>query len=174
VALNHLWRLGRSEDELAGLALGLGADVPVFIRGHSAFGQGLGERLTPVILPDRWFVILDPGVAVATGELFQAPDLTRNSAPTTIPRFFSGGDARNVFEPVVRARYPAVARALDWLDGYGDARLTGTGACVFAGFEREAEARDVATRCPNEFTAHVSRGVNESPLLAALRGNAPR
>ena len=169
IALNRLWQLGRTEDELAALALELGADVPLFVRGHSAFGRGRGEQLTPVSLPGRWFVVIDPGVAVATGELFQAPDLTRNSPPTTIRRFFSGESTTNVFEPVVRARYPAVARAMDWLGTHSEARLTGTGACVFAAFETETEARDVATRCPSEFRSFAARGLDESPLLVALR-----
>ena len=169
VALNRLWGLDRSEDELAGLALELGADVPLFVRGHSAFGRGRGDQLTPVSLPQRWFVVVDPGVSVATGELFQAPDLTRNSPPTTIRRFFSGGSTTNVFEPVVRARYPAVAGALDWLGTHAEARLTGTGGCVFAGFEGEAEARNVATRCPGDFRSFVARGLDESTLLVALR-----
>jgi 4-diphosphocytidyl-2-C-methyl-D-erythritol kinase len=169
VVLNRLWQLGRTEDELAALALELGADVPLFVRGHSAFGRGRGEQLTPVSLPERWFVVVDPGVAVATGELFQAPDLTRNSPPTTIRRFFSGESTTNVFEPVVLARYPAVARAMDWLGSHAQARLTGTGGCVFAAFEAEAKAKDVATRCPSEFRSFVARGVDESPLLVALR-----
>ena len=169
VVLNRLWRLGLGEDALAGLAFALGADVPLFVRGRSAFGQGRGERLTPIALPQRWFLVLDPGAQVPTGELFQAPDLTRNSAPSTIRRFFSSADTRNVFEPVVRSRYPSVAQALDWLGAHAASRLTGTGGCVFAAFERETEARGIANLCPPAFRAFVARGVDESPLLAAMR-----
>src|SRR5690606_18401954 len=125
VALNEIWGTGLDEDALADIGLRLGADVPVFVRGHSAWAEGVGEVLTPLDLPGRWYVVVDPGVQVPTAGLFAAPELTRDCAPLTIPLFVSGARTANVFEPVVRARFPAVASALDWLNGYADARLSG-------------------------------------------------
>jgi 4-diphosphocytidyl-2-C-methyl-D-erythritol kinase len=168
VALNALWGTGLDDDALAGLGLRLGADVPVFVRGRSSWAEGVGDALVPIELPARWFVVVDPHEAVATGPIFQAPELTRDSAPTTIPRFLAGEATRNDLEPVVRARYRRVARALEWLDTRAPARLTGSGGCVFAAFASEHEAREVAAACPDEFAAEVARGVSESPLRRAL------
>jgi 4-diphosphocytidyl-2-C-methyl-D-erythritol kinase len=174
LGLNDLWRTGLSIDELAALGLTLGADVPLFVRGSSAWGEGRGERLAPMSLPPRWFLVLHPGVAVSTAEIFQAPELTRNSSVITI-RAFAEGQTRNVCEPVVRARYREVAAALDWLDAQIEvrearvsARLTGTGACIFAGFEREQDARQIAQRVPEGWSSFVARGLDRSPLHAAL------
>src|SRR5690606_1151182 len=121
-------RLG--EAALAELALRLGADVPVFVRGRSAWAEGVGERLTALELPRRWYVVVDPGVHVPTAELFQAPELTRDAAPLTIPLFASGAPTARAFEPLARARFPAVAQALDWLNGHAPARLSGSGGCI--------------------------------------------
>ena len=137
VALNALWACGLSTDELAAIGITLGADVPVFIRGRSGVGEGVGERLTPVELPNSWFVVINPGVAVPTRDVFQAPELTRNSPVLTIPALLAFG-GRNDCEPVVRERYPEVAAALDWLGRYASARLTGTGSCLFARFASAA------------------------------------
>jgi 4-diphosphocytidyl-2-C-methyl-D-erythritol kinase len=170
VALNRLWRTGLSIDRLAQLGLALGADVPVFVRGRSAYASGIGEVLTPVTLSERSYLVIDPGQIVPTGELFQAPDLTRNTPRSTISRFLAGDTTRNDFEPVVRRRYPKVAAALDWLAQFAPSRLTGSGGCVFAAFESEQEARRIAATCPTQFAAHVALGVNESPLHAAVQG----
>lgn len=167
VALNHHWGTGLDEDALAGLGLRLGADVPVFVRGRAAVARGIGERLEPVSPAEPWFVVVDPGVAVSTAAVFQDPELTRNSAPTTIPGLLSGG-GRNDCEAVVRRRYPAVARALDWLGRHGEARLTGTGGCLFAAFDTERAAREVARQVPDPWRGHVARGLNRSPLLERL------
>lgn len=167
VALNHLWGAGFSADALADLGLQLGADVPVFIRGRSAWAEGVGEDLRAVDLPESWFVIIDPGIAVSTAEVFSAPELTRNTPRTTI-RAFLAGEVRNDCEPVVRGRYPEVGEALDWLGGFAPARLTGTGGCLFAAFGRECDARAVAARVPREWAAFVARGMSRSPLLARL------
>lgn len=167
VALNEIWRSGLNVDELAAIGARLGADVPVFVRGRSAWAEGLGERLTPLELPPRWFVIVHPGVSVPTAEVFQAPELTRNSPVTTIPAFFSSG-GRNDCEPVVRQRFPVVAAALDWLSLFAPARLTGTGACVFAAFARLEEAERVAARVPETWRSFVARGLDRSPLHATL------
>lgn len=167
VALNRLWHLGLKIDEIAAIGLELGADVPVFVHGCNAWAEGVGERLTPVELPPRWFLILHPGVHVATREVFQAPELTRNSPLTTIRGFFDSG-GRNDCEPVVRQRFPAVAEALDWLSRFAPARLTGTGSCIFASFERAADAERIAARVPDAWRSFVARGLDRSPLHAAL------
>ncbi|MBS0570448.1 MAG: 4-(cytidine 5'-diphospho)-2-C-methyl-D-erythritol kinase [Proteobacteria bacterium] len=168
VALNVLWECGLSEDELAGIGAALGADVPVFVRGRSAWAKGVGDELTPVDLPPRWFVIVDPGVAVPTGELFRAPELTRDSAPTTIQRFLAGKEMANAFEPVVREHFPLIDAALDWLGQFGQARLSGSGGCGFLAIDSERAACDIARQCPQPFRAWTARGVNRSPLLDAL------
>ncbi|MEP6881137.1 MAG: 4-(cytidine 5'-diphospho)-2-C-methyl-D-erythritol kinase, partial [Dokdonella sp.] len=131
VALNQLWGCGLPLTELADLGLQLGADVPLFIHGRSAFAEGVGERLVPIELAEQTYVVCDPGVSIATAELFRAHELTRDSAPLTIAGFVSGSKTQNAFEPVVRARYPAIGKALDWLSKSGNARLTGTGGVVF-------------------------------------------
>lgn len=166
VALNRLWGGGLGEEALAALGLALGADVPVFVRGHSAWAEGVGERLTALDLPERWYVLVDPRVSVPTAALFQAPELTRNSPPLTISRFLAGVDTSNAFEPVVRARYPQVARALDWLGRFGAARLSGSGGCGFLAVASAQEAARIVAQCPGEFAAQAARGVNVSPLCA--------
>lgn len=167
VALNHLWSCGLSSLELAALGLRLGADVPVFIHGHAAWAEGVGEQLTPVELPEPWFLVLIPAVSVSTAEIFGAAELTRNSPPITI-RAFLAGEGGNVCETVVRSRYPAVAAALDWLGQYGTARMTGTGACVFAAFESEVLAQQAFAQRPDEWHGFVARGRNRSPLHERL------
>jgi 4-diphosphocytidyl-2-C-methyl-D-erythritol kinase len=168
LALNHLWRTGLSPEKLADIGLGLGSDVPVFVYGSSAWAEGRGERLEPVELPERWFVVVHPGVHVATAPVFQAPELTRNSPKLTMRGLFQAG-GRNDCESVVRARFPEVAEALDWLARSAPARLTGTGACVFAEFARAADAERVAARVPDRWTSFVARGLNTSPVLERLR-----
>ena len=168
VALNHLWRLGLDEDALAGLGRQLGADVPVFVRGRSAWGEGIGDQFSPIRLPRRHYVVLDPREPVPTATLFQAPELTRNAPRATISSFASGETAENAFLPVVRARHPRVAEALDWLGGFGAARLSGSGGCVFLELRSLARACAVADRCPAAFRAYVARGMDVSPLHDAL------
>ncbi|QDE38587.1 4-(cytidine 5'-diphospho)-2-C-methyl-D-erythritol kinase [Luteibacter pinisoli] len=167
VGLNALWDTGLDEDALAALGLKLGADVPVFVRGRSAWAEGVGERLETIRLPRRWYVVLDPAEHVPTPALFAAPELTRNAPQATISSFVSGTSAENAFEPVVRARHPRVAAALDWLAGFGHARLSGSGGCVFLETRTFEAALAVASRCPGAFTAHVAAGVDPSPLLLA-------
>jgi 4-diphosphocytidyl-2-C-methyl-D-erythritol kinase len=168
VALNHLWRLGLDEDTLAALGGRLGADVPVFVRGRSAWAEGIGEQLSPVQLPPRHYVVLDPRESVPTAALFQAPELTRNAPRATISSFVSGETVENAFEPVVRARYPRVVEALEWLGGHGKARLSGSGGCVFVELRSLVRAQAVAERCPAAFTARVASGKDVSPLHEAL------
>jgi 4-diphosphocytidyl-2-C-methyl-D-erythritol kinase len=168
VALNTIWDTDLDEDALADIAVGLGADVPVFVRGTSAWAEGIGERLTPLELPERWFVVVDPGVSLPTRELFQVPELTRNSPQLTIPLFVSGVPTGNAFEPVVRGRFPAVAAALDWLGQHGEARLSGSGGAVFAAVPSRDAGDAVLSDLPAGFRGWVVRGVNESPLRRLL------
>jgi 4-diphosphocytidyl-2-C-methyl-D-erythritol kinase len=172
LALNHLWGCGLSIDELARLGLPLGADVPVFIRGSSAWAEGVGERLEAVELPERWYVVIHPGVAVATRDVFQSPELTRNSPVITIRALFEparGWGGRNDCEPVVRARYSEVADALDWLGRFAPARLTGTGSCLFAACASAIEAERIAAQVPDRWKSFVVRGLNVSPAHEQLR-----
>jgi 4-diphosphocytidyl-2-C-methyl-D-erythritol kinase len=167
LALNRLWGCGLGLEELARLGLPLGADVPVFIRGFSAWAEGVGERLAPLELPEGWYVVIHPGVGVSTRDVFQSPELTRNSPLITIRAFFEAG-GRNDCEPVVRARCPEVAAALDWLSRYAPARLTGTGSCIFASCATAIEAERIAARVPDEWTSFVARGLNISPAHRSL------
>lgn len=167
VGLNAIWETGLDEDALAALGLQLGADVPVFVRGRGAWAEGVGEQLTPIELPEPWYVVIAPAVSVSTAELFASSQLTRNCRPITIADFLSGA-GQNVFEPVVKSRYGAVAEALDWLGQYGPARLTGSGGCVYAPFDSEQQARDVWKRRPDNWSGFVARGLNNSPLLERL------
>lgn len=167
VAMNELWQVGLTVDELAELGLGLGADVPVFVRGRAAWAEGVGERLTPVDFPEPVYVLVRPDAAVGTADVFKAPELTRDSPVTTIGGFLQAG-GRNDCEPVVRARYPQVAAALDWLAGFSPSRLTGTGACVFAALPDVASAAGIARQVPAPWLAWVTRGLNRSPLLDRL------
>jgi 4-diphosphocytidyl-2-C-methyl-D-erythritol kinase len=171
VALNHLWKLHLPVDDLAALGLKLGADVPVFVRGRVAWAEGVGERLTPLYPPlappEANYLILKPNVGVSTAEVFQDPELTRNSAPITIDGFLASG-GRNDCLSVVRRRFPEVARALDWLSRYGAARLTGTGACVFLAVETIELGLEIVRRLPPELDGFLARGLNDSPLLERL------
>jgi len=167
VVLNRLWGLGLDNKELAALGLQLGADVPVFVHGHAALAEGVGEVLEPASPPEPWYLVLVPPVSVSTADIFSAADLTRDTPRTKIPDLISGG-GRNDCEAVVRRRYPEVAAALDWLDRFSPSRMTGTGACVFAGFATEADAQAVARQIPQTWTGFVARGTNRSPLLAAM------
>jgi 4-diphosphocytidyl-2-C-methyl-D-erythritol kinase len=167
LALNELWQCGLSITELADLALTLGADVPVFVQGSSAWAEGVGERLTPVGLPERWYMLIYPGVGTSTGEVFQSAELTRNSPLITIRAFFESG-GRNDCESVVRTRVPAVAEALEWLGRFAPARLTGTGSCVFAAYARAADAERVAAQVPDRWMSFVARGLNSSPVHERL------
>ena len=166
VVLNRLWDCGFDQDRLAAIGLELGADVPVFVRGHSAFAEGVGERLTPLELPAERYLIVDPGVMVPTAELFRSAELTRDMPPMTIHGFVSGESTRNAFEPVVRARYPDVARAFAWLARHGAPRLSGSGGTVFMPITGEGAA--LVAQCPPGMRAWVASGVNRSPLVDAL------
>jgi len=163
IALNRLWQTGLSRAQLQELALQLGADVPLFVFGRSAFAEGVGERLAALQLPPAWYLVLVPETVVSTAEIFSAPELTRNTNAITIAAF-SVGQGRNDLEPVVCQRYPQVARHLEWLRQYGDARMTGSGACVFCGFETEAQAQRVLSELPADMRGFVARGLDRHPL----------
>jgi 4-diphosphocytidyl-2-C-methyl-D-erythritol kinase len=168
LALNQMWQTRLGSAQIAAIGSKLGADVPVFLAGRSAWAEGIGEKLTPLSLgANSWYLIVFPGVAVPTAAVFQAPELTRNSPPTTMRGFLETG-GRNDCEAVVRARFPAVAEALDWLSRHAPARLTGTGSCVFARFSRVEDAERIAARVPDAWRAFVARGLDDSPLLEEL------
>ncbi|MDO9220700.1 MAG: 4-(cytidine 5'-diphospho)-2-C-methyl-D-erythritol kinase, partial [Thiobacillus sp.] len=147
LALNRLWQVNLSREKLQQLALQLGADVPVFVFGQTAFAEGVGEILSPVNVPPAWYVVLMPPVQVPTAAIFAAPELTRNTPALKIARF-SAGMGRNDLQPVVISRYPEVARSFEWLAQFGGAQMTGSGACVFASFETEEAAWDVLRQLP--------------------------
>jgi 4-diphosphocytidyl-2-C-methyl-D-erythritol kinase len=162
-ALNRLWTLGLEPTKLAGLGLRLGADVPVFLFGQSAWAEGVGEILAPIDPPEHWYLVINPGVSVSTAAVFSDPELTRDSPRMTIPDFLSGG-GHNDCEAVVKRRYPEVAAALDWLSRLSPARMTGTGACVFAAFATQAEAQAAYRQLPGGWGGFVARGMNRSAL----------
>ena len=174
-ALDHLWGCALGEDALAALGLRLGADVPVFVRGHNAWAEGVGEVLTPIALPPAWYLIADPGVHAPTAALFQAPELTRNAAPATMAGFVSdptgqGPALGNAFAPVLCQRAPAVQATLDALAAATGlpARLTGSGAGCFVEFAARELAEDALARLPAGVRAWVAAGVARSPLLERL------
>lgn len=168
VALNRLWQAGLDVDALAALGLRLGADVPVFVRGHNAWAEGVGERLQPIALPAAWYVIVEPGVHVPTPLLFADPDLTRDCPQAKIEDFASGTLVGNVFEPMLRRREPAVEAALAALSDIGTARLTGSGSGCFVEFDSQAAAEQGRAKLSKELRARVAAGVARSPLLDAL------
>ncbi len=173
VALNKIWGLRLDPAALAAIGLELGADVPLFIQGRSAWAEGVGERLTPLDLPARHFAVVYPGVGISTAEVFQAPELTRKTAETTIRGFLKAG-GHNDCEPVVAGRSPEVRRALAWLSERGEARLTGTGSCVFAGFADRGAAEAALSGLPTEWRGFVARGLDRSPLQERLAAEQSR
>ena len=164
LALNDLFDLGHSVDELALKGAALGADVPVFVRGTSAWAEGIGDELMPLELPARWFVIIYPDCHVSTQEIFGAPELTRNTPPITVSAFFEG-PVRNDLQPVVESRYEQVSTAIKWLSDHGSAMMTGSGACVFASFQSQAEAQRVAASAKGEFSVFVAKGINRYTVV---------
>ncbi|MBF8701146.1 4-(cytidine 5'-diphospho)-2-C-methyl-D-erythritol kinase [Pseudomonas putida] len=168
LALAHLWQLDWDEDRLATLGLSLGADVPVFVRGHAAFAQGVGEQLTPVDPDEPWYVVLVPQVSVSTVEIFSHPQLTRDSLPLKM-RPVPEGNSRNDCQPVVEQSYPEVRNALNSLGKFTEARLTGTGSCVFGAFPSKAEADKVLALLSATQTGFVAKGSNVSMLRRKLQ-----
>lgn len=170
--LNLLWDLNLEEVELITLGLKLGADVPVFVAGHSAWAEGVGERLTPVFMPEEWFLVVHPGIAVPTARIFSDKELTRHTPPITVPASLDRGSLdslQNDCESVAKRHFPPIAEALDWLQREaGNARMTGTGACCFARLAGEQAARQLLPRLPQHWTGFVARSKQISPLREAL------
>ena len=167
VALNLLWQCDLSVDDLAQLGLVLGADVPIFVKGFAAFAQGVGEILTPVSPPQPWYLIVWPGVSVATADIFNAPELPRDTQPIELKQLDSA-ILKNDCEKVTKNRHPEVANALDWLIQYAPAKMTGTGSCVFGQFESEQAAAAALLDLPTTMHGFVAKGINQSPLMATL------
>ena len=176
MALNHLWQAGLSRQELMDLGLPLGADIPFFIYGQTAFAEGVGEALQPVAAPDCWYVVIEPGVAVPTAAIFCSEHLTRDTPAVIISDFSSylenqtdlKGYGKNDLQQVASALFPPVAQAIEWLGAYGDARMTGSGACVFCAVATQAEADAVLSNVPAKWTAWKARALKHHPLAAML------
>ena len=164
LALNRLWATGLGVAELASIGLTLGADVPVFVHGHSAFAEGIGERLTPIALEPTWYCVLIPAVSVSTARVFSSHELTRNTPRMTIPALFQG-EGRNDLESVTCVLYPEVRKSLDWLRGYGDARMTGTGGASFLPVGDRQAGLDILNKAPPDCTGFVAQGLNRHPLV---------
>lgn len=167
VGLNHLWQTGLSLDQLAELGSQLGADVPVFVHGKSAWAEGVGERLTPMEIPPRWYLVLAPKCHVSTARIFSHKDLTRDTLAITVPAFLEKG-GKNDCQPLVESLFPQVRDAVDWLNQYSPAQLTGTGACVFSAFPSKASAERIYAKRPKQLQGFVAQGVNDSPLHQCL------
>ncbi len=168
VGLNHLWQCGLGKPELAQLGLTLGADVPVFVKGHSAWAEGIGETLTPLALGEQWFLVVDPGVQVPTAAVFTDKHLTRNTQPITLAAFRNPG-GRNDCEPVTRRLFAEVDAMLNWLETFGTAKMTGTGGCGFVAFSCRADALSAGREVPAKWRWFVAKGVDESPLYRAFK-----
>lgn len=171
LVLNQLWACGLSVHELAHLGRQLGADVPVFIHGQSAWAEGVGELLTPIEVKECWYLIINPNVHVSTAQMFAHSQLTRNCPKLTIC-LPEAGQYENVFEPVVRSRYPKINSVFNWLREYAEPFLTGTGACVVASFADKKSAIEIQSLCPDGMEAYVARGLNTSPLVAQLNAES--
>ena len=163
MALNKLWGLGLNQAQLQQLGVQLGSDVPIFIFGQSAWAEGVGDLLTPINLPENWFFVLHPQVFVSTGQIFSSKHLTPDSHPIKI-RAFLEGEGRNVCEPVACELYPEIQSAIDWLSRFSPARMTGTGACVFAAFDSAEKANTVQSQLPQNWTGYVVQGLNINPV----------
>lgn len=163
LALNYLWQTNLNLQELAEIGLQLGADVPVFVLGKSAWAEGVGERLQPISVDEPWYVLLIPPCEISTAKIFSDPELTRNTSKITIHEFLAHG-GQNDCEMIVRKNYPIVGQAIDWLSQFAPAKLTGTGSGVFATFESEDKAKEVASNIKPPLRSIVAKGLNESPL----------
>lgn len=176
MALNYLWQAGLSKEELMALGLPLGADIPFFIFGETAFAEGVGEAMRPVKAPDCWYVVIEPGVAVPTAAIFCSEHLTRDTPVVIITDFSSHlenrnglkGFGKNDLQQVATKLFPPVAEAIEWLGAYGDARMTGSGACVFSAVATEAEADAVLAKVPAKWKAWKAKALNRHPIIAKL------
>jgi 4-diphosphocytidyl-2-C-methyl-D-erythritol kinase len=179
MAANHLWQAGLSDAELMAIGLPLGADIPFFLFGRTAFAEGVGEALQAVDGPDCWYVVIEPGVSVPTAAIFTAPDLTRNTKPVRIADFLGResdskdliGFGKNDLQDVAVRLFPPVAEAVEWLKGYGAARMTGSGACVFCAFSTEQEAERVLNVVPARWKAWKAKSLPRHPMKSLLQIN---
>ncbi|MBZ2205849.1 4-(cytidine 5'-diphospho)-2-C-methyl-D-erythritol kinase [Massilia soli] len=177
MAANHLWQAGLDREELMALGLPLGADIPFFIFGQTAFAEGVGEALVPVAVPASWYVVIEPGISVPTAAIFSSGDLTRNTEPVTIADFSRclvsqtnpGGFGKNDLQAVAERLFPPVAEAVKWLSQFGKARMTGSGACVFCAFSTESEADRVLSTVPAVWTAWKAKSLARHPLAEVLQ-----
>ncbi len=172
IALNHLWKAQLSSQTLCNIGVKLGADVPVFINGFSAWAEGIGEKLQKVELAEQWFMVIKPDCHVPTADIFSREELTRDTLAITVAAFFEQG-GKNDCENVVCQRYPEVKKAIKWLNNFSDAKLTGTGACVFAAFSNENQAKAVLAQAKslakdNGWQCFLAKGINQSPVLSFL------
>lgn len=168
VVLNQLWQTGLTTQQLAALGLTLGADVPFFVQGVAAFVEGVGEQITPVHPPEKSILVIHPQINVSTAKIFNDSGLTRDCTAIKICDL-SGAVLTNVCEPVASKHYPSIAEAIQWLSGYNqNARMTGTGACVFAEFDSQQEAEEILQTLPEKWRGFVAKGVNQSPLYKQL------
>jgi len=179
MAANHLWKAGLSTPELIALGLPLGADIPFFLFGETAFAEGVGEALQAVDGPDCWYVVVEPGVSVPTAAIFTSQDLTRNTKPIIISDFSRRHDeqsaligfGKNDLQDVAARLFPPVAEAIEWLSGYGAARMTGSGACVFSAFSTEQEAEQVLKQVPAKWKAWKAKSLTKHPMKSLLQIN---
>jgi 4-diphosphocytidyl-2-C-methyl-D-erythritol kinase len=177
IAANHLWQAGLAREELMALGLPLGADIPFFIFGQNAFAEGVGERLQPLDTPECWYLVIEPGVAVPTATIFSSEDLTRDTKPVKITDFSrhlaiendNKGFGKNDLQAVAAHLFPPVAEALEWLARYGDARMTGSGACVFCAFPSEPATAAVLAEVPSKWGAWKARSLRRHPMHALLQ-----
>ncbi|AMP12929.1 4-(cytidine 5'-diphospho)-2-C-methyl-D-erythritol kinase [Collimonas pratensis] len=171
MALNHLWQGGLSRQELMDLGLQLGADVPFFLFGRNAFAEGIGESLQKLDTPGLWFVIIQPGVTIPTEIIFSSSELTRSTKPVKMTDFSIGTKklfGKNDLEAVAVSKFPEVAEAIKWLGNYGEARMTGSGACVFCAFTEEHDADKVLKLVPSQWKAWKAKAMQEHPLAGLL------
>jgi len=167
VALNFLWQLNLNSDELADIGLQLGADVPIFVKGFSAFAEGVGERLEKVTPEEKWYLVVKPDVSISTAEIFSHPDLTRNTPKRAIAELLTGSQV-NDCEKIVRLLYPEVDKQLSWLLQYAPSRLTGTGSCLFSEFNNKLDAERIRAKLPDAVLSFIAQGKNRSLLHKTL------
>ena len=171
LALNHLWQIGLTRTELMALGLQLGADVPFFLFGQNAFAEGIGEDLVAVETPDRWFIVIEPGVSVPTQRIFSSTELTRDTKPVKISDFSGANESfgKNDLQVVAANLFPPIADAIKWLQQYGDARMTGSGACVFCPFKDEQQAEAVLATVPPQWKAWKAKAIAHHPLAYLIQ-----
>ena len=171
IALNHLWQTGLSKTDLMALGLQLGADVPFFIFGENAFAEGVGEELCAIQTPERWFVVIEPGVQVPTPAIFSAKELTRDTKPVRIADFSSTAEMfwKNDLQTVACALFPEVDEAVTWLSQFGNAKMTGSGACVFCAFADESAADKVINQVPERWTSWKAKALSRHPMADLLQ-----